>query len=371
MASVHRSPSASVERFVQRIRPAVRDLRPYRVGGVERPLAKLNQNESPFNLPPEIKGEILEAFADVSFNRYPSEQPDRLTRAYAAYVGCSPDAVLAGNGSSDITGFLGLTLIERNTPVVLPAPMFSLYARTVRLHDGHLIEVPCRDDLRFDVGALVEAIRTYRPPLTVLTTPNNPTGLAMNLDEVEEIAGVSDGFVVVDEAYVEFSDQGSAMGLLESHPNLLFIRTLSKAGGLAALRVGFLIARPDVIREFEKGRLPFVVDPLASAAGCILLAHPEVLADQTHRIRQSYVALADALAALDDVEVVPSQANFLLFRTPVKAPELAGRLADRGVLVRSLQGYVALQDFLRVTAGTEMENNAFLAALKGALAGRC
>lgn len=360
----------SVEQVVKRIRPAVRDQHAYLVGGIDEPLVKLNQNESPFDLPPELKEEVLRAFADIPFNRYPEEQSGPLVRAYADYAGCSAGAVLVGNGSNELTYTLGLTLLERGTPVVLPRPMFSLYEKVVRMHDGDLVDVPSREDFSFDSEGLLRAVSEHQPVLTVLTTPNNPTGLAMQIDEIEAIAAASGGFVVVDEAYVEFSDQPSALASMAKHPNLILLRTLSKACGLAGLRIGFMLAHPKVISEILKVRPPFMVDPLAAAAARSVLRHRALLADRARRLKAGRSMLVRVLSELDEIEVVPSQANFVIFRTPMEPAAMMGRLAEAGVLVRNMGGYPELRGFLRVNAGTDAENNAFLIALKNALAHR-
>ena len=357
-----------MDELVRRIRPAVRARLPYLVGRPEATIVKLNQNESPYDLPPEVKEEVLREFARIPFNRYPDEFAERLVQAFAAYAGCDPDGVMVGNGSNDLVALLGLTLIERGTPVVLPRPTFFLYAKVALLHDGDLLEVPCREDFRFDTDALVEAAKERRPALIVLATPNNPTGLAMTLDEIAAVADASEGFVAVDEAYLEFSEEGSALRLMDEYPNLILLRTFSKACGLAGLRLGFLIAHPDVLRELRKARMPFMIDSLASAAAHILLtAYPDVIEERARRIRQDCIAITAALAAMEGVEVAPSQTNFVLFRTPQDAADLKGRLLEEGVLVRSMSGYPELQDYLRVNAGTDVENKAFMTALKRAL----
>ena len=359
--------SVSLEDVLARIRPAVRNRSPYLVGGIENPPVKLNQNESPFDLPPEIKSELVEAFRGIPFNRYPDEQPGRLIRAYAKHIDYLPEGILVGNGSNELTYTLGLTLIDRGTPVVLPRPMFSLYEKVVKLHDGDLISVSPRDDLSFDADAILEAVKNRQPALTVVTTPNNPTGLSMPLGEIEPIVKAAEGFVVVDEAYVEFTQEKSAFKLLRAHPNLIILRTLSKACGLAGLRLGFLLAHPDVIAELMKARLPFMVDRLAETAAETLLRHPELLAKRARLLKQSREHLAAELGGLDDVDILPSQSNFVVFRTPLEPAALLGRLAESGVLVRNMSGYPELKGFLRVNAGTEAENNAFLVALKNAL----
>ena len=127
-----------MDELIRHIRPAVRNQRPYLVGLPEETVVKLNQNESPYDLPPEVKEEVLREFARIPFNRYPDEFSERLIRTFAAYAGCDPEGVITGNGSNDLAGLLALVLVERGTSVVLPRPMFSLYAKLALLHDVDL-----------------------------------------------------------------------------------------------------------------------------------------------------------------------------------------------------------------------------------------
>jgi len=355
--------SPSLDDVLHHIRPAVRDRSEYIVDMPEGIDVKLNQNESPFDLPAGLKQELLDAHQQVQMNRYPSEQPEDLRHALAEYDGVDPDQILVGNGSNEITYTFGLAFLDPGDPVVLPRPMFSLYEKVMRLQEADLTIVPPQDDFGFDADALATAAAETDAVLTILTTPNNPTGLAMTLDELEQVVRASSGFVVIDEAYVEFNPEGTAIDLLERHPNVLILRTLSKGFGLAGARLGYLLAHPAVVTELMKARLPFMVDRFAEQTALAVLRRPGLIEDRVSRIEASITTLTEALQAMEGVEVVPSQANFVIFTTPVPADTLQDRLADRGVLVRNMGGYSELEGYLRVSAGTEEENNAFLDAL--------
>jgi histidinol-phosphate aminotransferase len=359
--------STSIDDLLQRIRPTVRECSEYVVDMPSGIDVKLNQNESPFDLPEELKQELLEIYEQVEVNRYPSEQPERLRRALAEHDGVDPERIIVGNGSNEITYTFGLAFLDPGAPVVLPRPMFSLYDKVARLQDADLTSVPPRDDLGFDAEALATAVAETEAALTVLATPNNPTGLAMTLDEIERVVAASPGFVVVDEAYVEFNPEGTAAELLDRHPNVIVLRTLSKAFGLAGIRLGYLIAHPAVVQELMKARLPFMVDRFAEQTALAVLNRSGLIEDRAQRMQASIRDLTDALQAMEGVEVVPSQANFVIFTTSLPADVLQDRLADRGVLVRNMGGYPELEGYLRVSAGTEAENNAFLGALEKSL----
>jgi histidinol-phosphate aminotransferase len=359
--------SSTVDDVLAQIRPAVRDRSEYVVDHPSGIDVKINQNESPFDLPDALKKELLSAFEQVEFNRYPTEQPDRLRHALAEYDGVDPEAIVVGNGSNEITYTFGLALLDPGAPVVLPRPMFSLYDKVARLYDADLTSIPPREDFSFDTEALLEAVVETEAAMTVLTTPNNPTGLAMTVEEIERIVTASPGFVVVDEAYVEFNPEGTVVDLLDQHPNLIILRTLSKGFGLAGMRLGYLMAHPDVVRELMKARLPFMVDRFAEQTALAVLQHPSLIDERIRRIQSSVDDITEALQAMDGVEAVPSQANFVIFTTPVPADTLQDRLTDQGVLVRNMGGYPELEGYLRVSAGTEAENNAFLGALERSL----
>jgi histidinol-phosphate aminotransferase len=359
--------ASAIDDVVNLIRPAVREQSEYVVDTPPDIEVKLNQNESPYDLPDDLKAELVDAVGEVAYNRYPSEQPRELRRALAAHDDVAPESIIVGNGSNEITYTFGLAFLDAGTPMVLPRPLFSLYEKVARLQDAALTSVPPREDLRFDTDALVDAVRSTGARLTVLATPNNPTGRAMTLAEIERVAAASPGVVVVDEAYVEFNAEPSAVELMDEHPNVMVLRTLSKAFGLAGARLGYLIARPPVVRELMKARLPFMVDRLAERAALAVLDRPGLIEERVRRMQVSITELTEALRAMNPVEVVPSEANFVIFTTPMPADQLQDRLVDRGVLVRNMGGYPELEGYLRVNAGTRAENKAFLTALEETL----
>lgn len=345
------------------VRRAVAAERAYHVGGTIDPPVKLNQNESPFDLPQEIRDSVLAEFTRIPFNRYPTEQPDLVCEALGAHEGFPAEGILVGNGSNELTYTLGLSFVESGVQVVLPRPMFALYTTMVRLHGGTVVPVAPRADLSFDIDGILRAMKTTHAAMTVLCTPNNPTGLALSPDEVERVAAAATGILVIDEAYVEFNPHGTALALIERFPNVIILRTLSKAFGLAGLRVGYLMGRPALMRELLKARLPFMIDRFAQSVALAVLARPDLVRQRILDIRASIAYLAAELRAMPAVEVLPSDTNFVLFRTRLPADLVLSRLLEQGVVVRYMGGYPELTGWLRVSAGLEGENRAFLAAL--------
>ena len=354
---------------VHLVRPEVRAQRVYRVPTTVEAAAKVDQNESPYDLPDDLKRAALAAFAETPWNRYPDDRPHRLVAALADRVGVPEDAVIVGRGSNELTYTVALCFLERGTPVVLPSPMFALYTSAFRMHGAHVVDVPAGDDLRHNPDAILEAARQSDAPLTVVTTPNNPTGQTIARADLERLAQGVPGVLLVDEAYHEFLDGPTATDLLKDHDNVLVMRTFSKAFGLAGIRLGYLVGAPALIREMEKARLPFLVGRLGEEVGLQVLRRPERVAERVAELKAERESLEDWLDALDGVEVVRGAANFFLFRTPLAAADLHRRMAERGVLIRNVTGYAALAPrdglpgWVRASVGAPGENQTFRAAL--------
>lgn len=355
--------------LLDQIRPSVRACDVYRVGHYEGITVKLNQNENPFDVPPVLKATLTEAFLSIPWNRYPTEFADDFRAELGAHIGHPPEGIILGNGSNELTYLLGMALVKPGTPVVLPTPMFSLYRKVVDLFEGDPIEVPASPETFVLAQAdLLAAIKRAQPGLVVLNTPNNPTGQELAFETLQQIVAVAPGFVLIDEAYYEFIEGPTALALLKAHPQVLIMRTFSKAVGLAGLRLGYLLGHPAVITELSKARLPFMVNRLTVCAAQAVLRRPALVAERVAVIKQQRDALYAALTALPGIRVMPSSANFVIFQTALPAALLVDEMAARGVLIRSMAGYPALAGFVRVNAGTTAENQAFLNALKGVLA---
>ncbi|MBT8399620.1 MAG: histidinol-phosphate transaminase [Rhodothermia bacterium] len=347
--------------ILERIRPAVRSEKQYRVRSYPAIEAKLNQNESPYDLPESLKQEVLSEMVSVPFNRYPDDQPGDLESALAEMLGVNPEGILVGNGSNELTHTLGLALMA-DGKVLLPSPLFALFRSVVRLFGGQLTEITCLEDLSFDMDRIITTAGQLDPDLTVIATPNNPTGLEVNHSDLQRLVETARGFVLVDEAYVEFSEQPDAISLMQKHPNVLIMRTLSKGFGLAGLRIGYLIGRPSVISELRKARLPFMIGELAKRTAIRLLNEPALVQRRVREMQESVDKLYEALNRFG-LQPVPSKANFVLFKAPTRPADFVEMMAGHGVLIRDMSGYSELRDYVRVCAGTSAENKAFLDAL--------
>jgi histidinol-phosphate aminotransferase len=343
-------------------RPELGGLRAYEAEAAAG-LVKLDANENPHAAPPELLGRIAAAAAGLELNRYPDPGAEALRRVLAARSGWRPEGILLGNGSDELIVLLLAACGGAGATLLVPTPTFSMYRHIALTLGWRVEEVPLTPAFALDEAALARRAAACSPRLSVFASPNNPTGNLFDRGVMERHLGAAAGIVVIDEAYHDFSGQ-SVVELLDRHRNLVVLQTLSKIG-LAGLRLGILLAQPQVIRELDKVRLPYNVGSFSQAAARLVLERPEFLAGQIQAILAERGRLSAELARLPGITVFPSDANFILLRTGRPSREVFEDLRRRGILVRDLGGSTGpLHGCLRVTVGTAQENEVFLAAMK-------
>lgn len=352
--------------MLRHVKPTVRSLGAYALAARQAPV-KINQNENPYDLEERVKRRVLEAALARPWSRYPDFDPRQLVERLARFSGWRPDGILVGNGSNEMIEALLLVTVGPGTRVVVPEPTFTLYALLARILGGETIRVGLGPDLDYQIEEIGRVRRELAAPLTIVCSPNNPTGGALSVEEVERLCEDSDGLVVVDEAYHEFSGR-TVVPLLGRHPNLVVLRTFSKAMALAGLRVGYLLAAPELVREINKARLPYNVNFFSQLAAHAALEEWEQLKTNVERIVAAREGLFHGLYRVPGVRPYPSHANFILFELSEAEPRAVFEsVCKRGVLVRDVTSYPRLSRCLRVSVGSEPENEAFLTALRHAL----
>jgi histidinol-phosphate aminotransferase len=331
---------------------------------------KLNQNECPHDLPPQLKRAVLERAAAAAWQRYPEFVPARLVERLAAHYGWTPDGIVVGNGSNElIQATLSVVLAEGDT-VIAPSPTFSLYRLLTGVLGGRYVPVPLGERFTFDVDCIVETALRERAKVVVLNSPNNPTGSALPQGAVERILAETAALVVCDEAYQDFGGP-TAVPLLRRSSRVVVLRTFSKAMGMAGLRFGLALAHPEVARELAKGKLPYNVNLVTLAAADVALDYAALLAERTRAIAETRDRFLPRLAAIPGIEVYPTAANFVLIRCRARpAGEVFRRLHEEyGILVRDVSNAAELAECLRISIGTEDDMEAVLAALGAILEG--
>ena len=344
------SPAAAAASPARFVRPELRALRAYHLDQVPC-RHKLDQNEVPWDLPRRLKEEVARRLLARDWARYPDFHADALRRDLAAFHGHPPEGVLVGNGSNKLLGVALEALVPPGGEVLGADPGFGLYPMFVLRAGGRWRPLPPRPDLELPVAELLaEVARDPRRPL-VLCSPNNPTGRAAAPEAVAALAAALDAPLLLDNAYGEFC-RHDYRPLLAEHPNLLLFRTFSKAWSLAGLRLGYLLAHPDLVAELIKVKLPYNLGHGSAVAGRVALAAAGAarrrVAVLLGRRRQWVEMLRRAgLSALD------SEANFVLVRcgSAARSRRVRDGLAARGILVREVGHYPGLDGCLRLSVG--------------------
>lgn len=324
---------------------------------------KLDANENPHPLPPDLGRAIFERLKAVSLNRYPSPGSPKLKTDFAGYFGVDEDMILIGNGSDELIHILNTAATpSRSGSVMFPTPTFAMYGISA-LNTGHdIIEIPLNDNFGLDIDAMLGAIHDKGPALVFLSYPNNPTGACFDKGDIEKILKASRGLVVLDEAYFNFSGK-TFMSDLERWDNLVILRTLSKVG-LAALRLGILTGHPALVHHLNKVRLPYNINIFSQVIGSLFVERSGEFLEMTDRITSDRVWLFNELTAIEGVNPYPSDANFILFSCIKERDDVYRRLIDSDILVKRFTSPVSLKNCMRVTVGTEEENRFFIETLK-------
>jgi len=349
------------------VRQPIRELAAYHVPDAQG-FIKLDAMENPYHWPPEMLTTWLEVLSTVSLNRYPDPAALDLKRLLHTSMQVPPGCdVLLGNGSDELIQMILMAVSGKDRVVLAPEPGFVMYRMIATYLDMPYVGVPLHEDFSLNREAMLQAIAQHQPAVIFLAYPNNPTGNLFDDNDIAAIIQASDGLVVIDEAYHAFAGRSWMQGMTQ-HDNVLVMRTLSKMG-LAGLRLGLLAGHPDWLAEFDKVRLPYNINVLTQATAKFALQHQSVLDAQTACIKRDRKQLFNELKQVGEIEVFPSQANFILFRTAAgKADGIFQNLKQHRVLIKNLSHSGGLlHDCLRVTVGTPDENAAFLAALKHSL----
>ncbi len=304
----------------------------------------LSDNTNLWGVPPSVRA-LLHSSADSAVTRYPRAYADDLKRAIGAYLGVAPEWVVTGCGSDDVLDSTLRAFTEPGETLAYPDPSFAMVETFARMNGLAPLPIPFTGDFDADADALLGS----RAPVIYLCSPNNPTGTILDRRTVERIAREASGVVILDEAYAEFAD-GDCLDLLSKSDRLVITRTMSKAFGLAGLRVGYSVSAPNLAKEIEKSRGPYKVNSLAERAAVTALT--EDRAWVAARVADARESRARLIAELVSRGFTPlsSQANFVLVPIP-RAELVSVCLRERGVAVRPFVALRDIGDVIRITVG--------------------
>jgi len=352
------------------VRPGFADAQPYDASHHDfawrnRELSRLMSNECPLPPPPTVVAAAVEALGQA--NLYPNSGWE-LRDALAAFTGVSSDRVILGNGSTEILDVATRAFVGPGDEAVISVPTYAFFETQVRLYGGRPVLVPMTPDLRFDTEAIVAAV-TPDTKLIFLCSPNNPTGNSWTIPEIETVLGAGIP-TVVDQAYLECGYSTSFAALVPRHENLIVTRTMSKAFGLAALRIGYGVADPAVVELLLRIRIPFSVSLVAIRAGLAAVRDPAVLDERRGFISSERERVFAGLVDLPGVRPWQSDGNFItidISETGRASADVVDAARSEGLLLRRVSAHRLTGQYVRVTIGTVAQNDRFLDVFARAL----
>ncbi len=354
------------------LRRDLMELSPYGAPQIHS-VARMNTNENPYAPSRELMEAIAGQINEISstLNRYPDRDAVSLRVGLADFINnlsatdLTAENIWAANGSNEIIQSLFLAFGDGKALGF--SPSYSMHPLIAHVTKTIWVEGKRREDFSIDLAEALIQISKDSPKLTFITTPNNPTGTSLAIDEIAELAiatGKIGGLLVIDEAYAEFSSIQSAVTFVKRFPHVVVIRTMSKAFAFAGARIGYLVADSKVVSAIQLVRLPYHLSTLTQAVGLVALKHSAASLRTVEKIRSDRDLISDAISRLG-ARVIPSNANFLLFSV-IEPQRVWKELLDQGVLVRD----VGLSGYLRVTVGTPQENQKFIDALAKCIGGK-
>lgn len=343
------------------LRSDLQGIKPYGAPQLDVPVS-LNVNENTYGIPEAVAISIVEHLSEavLGLNRYPDREFLKLRAELAHYLGhdLNQTNLWAANGSNEILQQFFMAFGGPGRKALSFGPTYSMYPNIARLTLTDYLELDRESDFELDVKTVVSQIREHKPDIVLICTPNNPTGTKASNKLIEAVYEETDGMLLVDEAYAEFSDSESALSLLEGRERLVISRTMSKAFAFAGARVGYMAADPAVVDAMRIVRLPYHLSALTQAAALAALQHSSLMLANVEQIKLQRDRIIAATRSWG-LEPYASDANFVLVAGIADPEDVFQKLLAAGVLVRN----VGIPGTLRITAGTEAETTKLLAEL--------
>jgi len=346
------------------IRPEFKTFVPYTANQVPYRV-KLDANESPFDLPMSVRKKLADIIMNgPGLNLYPDTESIELRKTLSQYWGVDMEGIVVGTGSDQLIQVLVNTFVGKDDKVIFPTPSFGMYKIDTIIGGGSFIEVELKEENKFEynIDEFIKKAKSESAKMIILCNPNNPTGNLLSLKDIEKICSMCQNTVIVlDEAYAEFAKESSA-SLLPKFENLIVLRTLSKAYGLAGIRCGYSLSGNKMAEEINKVKPPYNISSLSQLVAKLVFEAREEIDSQIKYLIGQRAYLEEELEKIDSVNVYPSGANYILVKLP-NAKSVAKELEKRGILIRSYNDPV-LSRYIRITVGNKEQNDILLKELK-------
>lgn len=340
------------------LRERFRSLKPYHSAYLTEGII-LNSNESPYPVPEALMTYMKENIDQLLVNRYPDTDSTTLIKAIAKAYGINEKNVVCGVGSDEMIDCILASVLEEDDKVLIPHPSFSMYSQFTLLNSGYALKVPLKPDFSYDFEKIKEIILKQQPKVIFICNPNNPTGCILSQRQIEEILKISEGLVIVDEAYEDFSSEGiSVIPLINKYNHLIVLRTFSKAYALAGIRVGYAISCEELIDLINTVKVPYNLNMFSQLVATWAIEHKEVFKENARKIIAERKILDEGLKSLG-FKTYPSEANFIWVELPDRYFDL---LIQRKIYIRKM--VIEDRNYYRISIGTPEENEILLTALK-------
>ncbi|MBN2545142.1 MAG: histidinol-phosphate transaminase [Spirochaetes bacterium] len=350
----------SQDKFTSSLKQGVLNNKAYTLKPIETRI-KLNQNESPFDLSEDVKDKILDRLRKKSWNIYPGFTPEDIYEKVAKYLNINKENILLGNGSNEMIFTVMAAMLETGKKLIISEPTFTVYKLVASNLNAEVISILQNEDFSNKVDKIAEK-SAIPGSLTVIASPNSPTGTFTKRADLIRIIEASKGIVVIDEAYIQFGGE-TVIDLINKYDNLIILRTFSKAFGLAGLRIGIMISNSGLITEMSKVKLPYNLNIFTLATLDILLDSPEIIDNTIKKIIEFRDYLQKEFSKINAVMFTPTSTNFFLVKIK-DSKFLYNKLLEYDILVRDFSNYPMLDNCLRISVGNKNENELLIKALK-------
>lgn len=354
-------------KYEKYINPKLKNLSPYTIVKEDGINIRLDANENYADIPDWLKEKVAENIKKIKFNRYPDVMAEKLVEKYSAIIGVDKNKIVCGNGSDELINIIMNSFLSKGDKAIALTPDFSMYSFYGEIIEAEMFNIEKEtEDFGVDLNRIAELVKRENVRLVIFSNPCNPSGQIIEKTVLENFLGECPCLVVVDEAYMDFSNAPEENTLcreeyFEKYPNLIVLKTLSKAYGLAALRLGFMLSSQYYIDIIKATKSPYNINSLSQAAGETVLSETEFLKERISQLKSWKAELQDKLLALlsdkSRFKVYSTQTNFIYIKT-AEAQKIYAYLLARKIKVR-LMG-----KFLRITSGSAEENETLVCELK-------